>query len=303
MGDPFYSEVADYRVDLELDEALGAVGTGHLSGITAGRTRDRRVWSFRAAAVRDAAFAISASLQGLERRAGGVLVRSWYRADERERGASNLEAAVQAVESFRHRYGRLPYDEVDLVETGGFLGGMEYPGVIFTSDASGVLAGVPLLGDLLRHAGFDAARERYVVGHEVAHQWWYAAVGNDQIEEPWLDEAFAEVSTRLWLRQADGDDRVFRMVNGPSVVPARPGILSAGVSEFGSNSAYSEAVYLSGADILLELRERVGAATWDRMMRSWYRRQMLGIGTVEEFIDTVANVAGPQPAGWLREFL
>lgn len=303
VGDPFYSEVADYSVDLELDDALGAVGTGHLTGIAAGGGRGRRVWSFRSRATRDAAFAVSASIQGLEERVGDTLVRSWYRADERERGASNLEAAVGAVRDFRQRFGRLPHDEVDIVETGGFLGGMEYPGVIFTSDSSGALAGVPLLGDLFRHAGFDAAQERYVVGHEVAHQWWYAAVGNDQIQEPWLDEAFAEASTRLWLRRADGDDRVFRMVNGTSDVRARPGVLSAGVDDFGSNSAYTEAVYLSGANVLLELRDRLGATTWARVMRSWYRRGTLEIGTVQGFIDTVSDVAGPQAARRLRGYL
>lgn len=303
VGDPFFSEVADYRVSLELDEALGAVGTGHLIGIAAGSSRDRRVWSFRARASRDAAFAVSASFRGLEQRAGGVLVRSWYRADERERGASNLEAAVDAIRSFRLLYGGLPHDEVDMVETGGFLGGMEYPGVIFTSNGSGALEGVPLLGDLLRHAGFDAAQERYVIGHELAHQWWYAAVGNDQIEEPWLDEAFAETSTRLWLRRADGDDRIFKMVNGASEVPARAGVISAGVDDFGSNSAYTEAVYLAGANVLLALRERLGTATWTRIMRSWYRRQMFGIGTVEEFIDTVEDVAGPGAARRLRSYL
>ncbi|MBA3350173.1 MAG: M1 family metallopeptidase [Actinobacteria bacterium] len=303
IGDPFYSEVADYRVNLELDDALGVVGTGDLTGIAATDGRRRRVWTFTSRATRDAAFAVSASFQGLEQRAGGTLVRSWYRADERERGASNLETAVEAMRDFGRRFGELPYDEVDIVETGGYLGGMEYPGVVFTSDSSSVLAGVPLLGDLFRHAGFDAAQERYVVGHEVAHQWWYAAVGNDQIEEPWLDEAFAEMSTRLWLRRADGDDRVFRTVNGAAGVPARPGVISAGVEDFGSNSAYSEAVYLAGANLLIELRERLGAAAWDKVMRTWYRRTTLEIGTVEEFIDTVSDVAGAPAARRLRHFL
>ncbi len=303
VGDPFYSEVADYRVDLAIDEDLDAVGSGQLTGIAAGDRRGRRVWSFTSRATRDAAFAVSASFQGLEQRVGSTLVRSWYRADERDRGASNLRAAVDAMRDFRRRFGRLPHDEVEVVETGGFLGGMEYPGVIFTSDSSGALSGVPLLGDLFRHAGFSAAQERYVIGHEIAHQWWYAAVGNDQIEEPWLDEAFAEVSTRLWLREADGDDRVFRLVNGPADVLARPGALSAGVDDFGSNSAYTETVYRSGANVLLELRNRVGAATWGRVMRSWYTRKKLGIGTVEEFIDTIADIAGPQAARSIRYYL
>ena len=28
------------------------------------------------------------------------------------------------------------------------------------------------------------------VPHEIAHQWFYAAIGNDSYKEPWLDEGF-----------------------------------------------------------------------------------------------------------------
>ena len=207
------------------------------------------------------------------------------------------------MRDFHRRFGRLPHDEVEVVETGGFLGGMEYPGVVFTSDNSSALSGLPILGDLFSHAGFSAAQERYVIGHEIAHQWWYAAVGNDQIQEPWLDEAFAEVSTRLWLQESDGDDRVFRLVHGPAEVRPHPGVLSAGVDDFESNTAYTKAIYLSGANALLRLRNRLGAATWNKIMRSWYRHKRLEIGTVEEFIDTVADIAGPQAAQVIRNYL
>ena len=30
------------------------------------------------------------------------------------------------------------------------------------------------------------------VPHEIAHQWFYAAIGNDSYKEPWLDEGFSE---------------------------------------------------------------------------------------------------------------
>ena len=34
----------------------------------------------------------------------------------------------------------------------------------------------------------------YVVTHELAHEWWYALIGDDQARDPWLDEAFASYS-------------------------------------------------------------------------------------------------------------
>ena len=32
--------------------------------------------------------------------------------------------------------------------------------------------------------------------HELAHEWWYALIGDDQARDPWLDEAFASYSER-----------------------------------------------------------------------------------------------------------
>jgi aminopeptidase N len=54
--------------------------------------------------------------------------------------------------------------------------GMEYPELVFIS--TGV-------------APHGPAAIRSVVAHEVAHQWFYGLLGDDQLAEPWLDEGFA----------------------------------------------------------------------------------------------------------------
>ena len=33
----------------------------------------------------------------------------------------------------------------------------------------------------------------YVMTHELAHEWWYALISDDQARAPWLDEAFASL--------------------------------------------------------------------------------------------------------------
>src|SRR5690606_28129598 len=45
----------------------------------------------------------------------------------------------------------------------------------------------------------------YVTAHEVAHQWWYSMVGNDQTLFPWLDEALTEYSVALYYAYMDGE--------------------------------------------------------------------------------------------------
>jgi hypothetical protein len=301
IGDPFYAEVADYAVEIEADALLGIVGSGVLTGVEdAGG--DRRRWNFAVPAARDAAFALGRFTRGLQTVVGSTTLRSWYPATQRERGADNLAAAASALADYTRRWGAPLYDEIDVVETEGMFGGMEYPGVVFVSAGTDSLEGVPLLPHLITHTGFDDAQARYVIGHEIAHQWWYAAVGSDQVKQPWLDEALAEVATRVWLRTTEGDDRTWRITNLiPSASP-RDHVMSAAIDDYATNAAYTEDVYVSGAEVLMELRARIGAATFDAILAEWYERKTLERGTIEEFLDVVEEVGDVEAAGFLRAY-
>lgn len=300
IGDPFVSAVADYDVALTVEENLGVVGTGTLVSAeeSPGGTK---VWRFEAPATRDAAFVAGPFLRGLEEDAGGTAVRSWYPAGRGLEGAANLDAAAAAVEHYTDRYGELPWPEVEVIETGGRLGGMEYPGIVFVSSASEPFSGLPLLPDLVSYSGFEDARSRYVVAHEVAHQWWYASVGNDQIEEPWLDEALAEASTRLWLEDQPDGERSWLMTNLTADADASRESIRAGIADFTSNEGYTEAVYLEGAQVLVELRDAVGRETYDAILRKWHESFSLGLGTIDEFAAIVAGT-GPRGRAFVEEW-
>ncbi|MGH2787501.1 MAG: M1 family metallopeptidase [Actinomycetota bacterium] len=300
VGDPFVSEAASYRVSIEADESLSVVGSGVLESVEQSNP-DTRIWRFAAAGARDAAFVAAPFLHGLEGRTGSLVVRSWYPAHRALDGRQQLEVAISAATDYQRRFGPLPFDEIDVVATPGFLGGMEYPGVVFISDPATSLAGVPLLPDMYRHAGLEEAGQRYTIGHEVAHQWWYASVGNDQVREPWLDEAFAEVSTRLWLRSVEDDDRVWQMTYLESGAAPRR-VVGRGVDTFRSNDEYSDAIYLAGAEVLFDLRRTVGAETFDRILALWHERAQLRIATIDEFIATVEEVAGEEGADLISRY-
>ncbi|MDQ3957386.1 MAG: M1 family metallopeptidase, partial [Actinomycetota bacterium] len=306
VGDPFFSSAADYRVSIAVDEEESVVGTGTLTAIASG-PRDVRTWTFEAAGVRDAAFVAGPFLRGLEGSAGDTVVRSWYPADRRRAGAANLDAAVSAIAHYSASFGALPWPDVDVIETGGRLGGMEYPGAVFVSSGSEPLSGLPLLPDLVAYSGFDEARSRYVVGHELAHQWWYGSVGSDQIRHPWLDEGFAEISTRLWLDAAgagnDDGELTWLMTNlVADAVPARESV-TAGVDDFVSNEAYTRTVYVGGSEVLMELRTAVGAETFEEVLREWHARHSLEIASPEDFHRVVRGVAGAAADPWLERFL
>lgn len=302
IGDPFFAGVADYDVTFDAPERQQIVGTGILTNVTAGAAGRVR-WRFSAPAVRDAAFVVGPFLRGLEGHVGGTRVRSWFQADQKTDGDEALATALSAVEDFTAAYGSLPFDEVEVVATGGYFGGMEYPGLVFVSGTDRALEGLPVLPDLLEHAGFNEAQRRYVTGHEVAHQWWYAAVGNDQVREPWLDETLAEVSVRLWLRGKDGSDRTYLMTNLAAEVVPRRGVLGSGIEDFTTNNDYSEAINLQGTEVLLRLRRQMGPERFTETLRAYFEGNIQGVGTTGEFIKVLRGYGGPEAVAELAPYL
>jgi hypothetical protein len=78
-----------------------------------------------------------------------------------------LERAIAVLEQTSRRFGPYPWPTFAVSVTPGISTGIEYPGH--------VLHGPGTATDVLTH--------------EVAHQWFYALVGNNQARDPWLDEA------------------------------------------------------------------------------------------------------------------
>lgn len=117
---------------------------------------------------------------------GGTTVNTWYLAsDSQEAVKQNHEAGIRSLAYFSKVYGLYPYLEFDIVRTGMFTA-MEFPGLIY------------LPKSILESNETEIGS----VVHETAHQWWYGMVGNDEVKEPWLDEALATyTSTRFMLEE------------------------------------------------------------------------------------------------------
>lgn len=110
----------------------------------------------------------------------------------------------RALRFFNRKFGQYPYP--DLVVS--CCVGMEWPGLMFT---------VPLPGKDPR----QEERYLYVTHHELAHQWFYGIVGNDQYSVPWMDEGFTTYADRSFWRTLGrtpyGGDLTNRVFTGPKV--------------------------------------------------------------------------------------
>lgn len=173
-----------------------------------------------------------------------------------------LQTAADAVDLYEDRFGTFPFSRLVVVE-GDFPDGMEFSGLVFVSEAwFRTWQDVP--NDWLT----------LITAHEVAHQWWYAAVGNDQSRAPYLDEALATYSELIFMEHYH-----------PSLVGwwwdfrvnsyAPSGHVDASITDFDSPRAYINTVYLRGARMMHALRLALG----DEEFFAWlanYARTMRG---------------------------
>ena len=182
-GDPFYSEMANYRVDIITDNQYIVAGTGEkkVKSLENNITKT----SFSANLVRDFAMVISNKFEVISKEIEKTKVEYYYFNDQN--AESNLNTGIDALKTFSKLFGKYLYSTFSIVKTDFVHGGMEYPNLIMISSSIE-----------------NEDDYKNVIIHETAHQWWYAMVGNDEFNYPWLDESLTEFSTLLFYDNNEG---------------------------------------------------------------------------------------------------
>lgn len=190
IGDAFYTDIADYSVTLHLPDGWAAASAGEPGedGAYHGRMRDY-------------VFCASDGFKTLSDTVDGVDVTVYYRDKMDLTAKRTFETASNSLALYNDILGRYPYSNLTLVLSGLTSGvsGTEYPTLVMVGPE------IPLEGIDQTGAGTSADYNGYcweldrTVTHEVAHQWMYGIVGNDQIRYPWLDEGFCRFAEQLYM--------------------------------------------------------------------------------------------------------
>ena len=190
-GDVIFQDASLYDVTLTAPADLTVVATG----ATLGKTDNgdgSATWRLGGGPMRDFNVVASRDYLSASAQVGGMIVNSYFLPGDEEGGRQALDWAAKALTIYQKEFGAYPYRELDVVETGTTAGGIEYPGLVVVASR--------LYSDPARRAFFESATV-----HEVAHQWWYNVVGNDQVNHPWLDEALAQYATYRYFQNTYGD--------------------------------------------------------------------------------------------------
>jgi hypothetical protein len=264
IGEQTVMDIADWDVTVNVS---GAPDTLTIAGPGEMTKMGERTWKFELSRSRD--FTLSLSDQFSVTRAeseSGVFVELYSFDDalvQTENGtvvdgaAHALDTAVKSLAMFEDLFGPYPFRRLAVVE-GDFPDGMEFSGLVFVSRDW-----------FTRYTGNPASFLTVITVHEVAHQWWYAAVGSDQALVPWLDEALATYSEYVFIEEYYPDLKDWWWawrVDGY----APEGFVDSTVYHFSSIREYINTVYLLGARMLHDLRSDLGTEAFFDLLRRYY---------------------------------
>jgi aminopeptidase N len=207
----------------------------------------------------------------------GVRVRVFHPAGVAGKGA--LREARRALERYDDAFGPYPWPELIVAPTPGGWVATEWPSIVFLGSET--------------YANAD------VVHHEVAHQWFYALLGNDQLREPWVDEAFAMFSERYFFHSRNQWSFCSRKPVD-SAVYAFPDTF-----ERWACGGYVETVYYKGAAMIDGVRARMGNKAFFASMRAVIADHRFGLAAGDDVVAAwLSHSRRPQELRqWLGRFL
>jgi aminopeptidase N len=275
IGDAVYSDSALYQVNITapIDQVVAASGV-------CDRLENRTTQLLRCVSgpMRDFMIGMSADYQIASEQVNGIQVNSYYVPADTQTGRNGLRYSVNAVKSYEQRIGPYPFTELDLLETPTLAGGIEYPGVIVVA------------ADLYRQ---ERGSQEGATAHEVAHQWWYSLVGNDQLDDPWLDESLTQFTTALYYFDQygqgglDGDLnqdllRRYNRVKG-TADDKRADLPVASYSGF----QYSSLVYGKAPLFFYALWQKMDDAKYNAFMQNYFQANRYGVAKVADLLKAI----------------
>ena len=254
VGDPFYSETSNFDVSILLPRKYKLSCTGNITEQKS--DTDRTLYKIKADKVRDFAFILSEKFDIDTTSYKNVEINTYNLNKDLSDEVTNI--AKDSIRIFSELFGEYPYDTYSVVASDFYIGGMEYPTLVMI--------------DQSLYNKKDKFLLEYVIAHETAHQWWYSAVGNDEISEPWIDEALTEYSTILYFEKKYGKsagEKLIKTMELQTKDYLSEDIFKA-TTQYRNSVDYSLNVYTKGALAFNEVRNKVGDKLFFETLKEYY---------------------------------
>ncbi|MER7395583.1 M1 family metallopeptidase [Streptomyces sp. NPDC000151] len=294
------SDKADFTFRITAPRGITAVANGLPLGRSA--RGPATTWTYRSLHPMATELAqVSLGKSAVVRRQGphGLPVRDVVPAAERKKLEPWLAKTPGQIAWLERRVGRYPFETY---------------GVLLADASTGFELETQTLSLFEKHLfTMDRLPSWYVESlmvHELTHQWFGDSVSPRTWSDLWLNESHATWYEALYADRASKgkasmEDRMkrayqesdeWRAAGGPPAAPKPP--------EKGQKiGIFRPVVYDGSALVLYALRERIGAADFDRLERAWYEQHRDGVAGTADFVALASRIHGQDLSGFLHAWL
>jgi len=262
-GDVTYADESFYLVKVTAPQGLTLVTTGQtLNSVKASQVQTLEIANGPA---RDFYLVASPNYTEVSQTFGEVTIHSYAPENVKKGAQMALDVASRAIKDYGSRYTPFPYTEFDIVSTPTLALGIEYPGMI------AIAARIYYVDSDFRGTPASIYMES-TVAHETGHQWFYSLVGDDQLDDPWLDESLTQFATLQYYTDEYGEsgargfqnsleDRWAQVIH--KKIPIGLPVAKYSAREYGA------IVYGRGPLFFVALRDEMGTEAFDSFIKDY----------------------------------
>jgi len=278
-GDLLSAESSRFYVEVETDRDVTIIASGREEGEWQAENRQRK--AFTAGPVRDFYICALKNPLILEGESGETRIASYSSREHKAASQRAISAAKESLRLLGEEFGTYPFAELKILSLPTSALGIEFPGLIVLKEEL--------------YDNPDGNLFEPTVVHEVAHQWFYSLLGNNQLRAPWIDEGLAQYS--LWLYY----HRLYGSLGGEAIIRSfeerlqrvENRTLSIGkkVSAY-RGTEYGAIIYGRAPLFFLDLRELMGEEALHSFLRQLLEDFSGRVLDGETFLESIMEITG-----------
>lgn len=274
-GESFYSVTSDFDVTLRTNKGQVIATTGQSFGKVT-MEDGLAVHHFEAKNARDFAIVMNSAFNQSTIIENGVQINVFYEEKDKKSAKYMMDSALYSLSLYGKLFGKYPWSELDIIGMPLNEGlGMEYPQLVM----------INLKSEKDKYAIYHTTE------HEIAHQWFYGAVGNNQYDEPWLDESFASFASYIAFHDKKPNFKWVRAISKKYYHLTSPVSTFTGRAADDGLKMYGDVIYDYGAKVLNELRKKLGDDVFYKGMQAYFEEMKFKVATTADFVRVMEQTS------------